>query len=87
MDSTREDRVGVMTSGQSVVVDVFVDLYLEWRERSALLDVVYREWGRASMATDRRSAFIAFSRALDDEEGAARRFEAFAGYAARALSA
>ncbi len=86
MDSAQEDRVSVMASGESVVVDVFVDLYVAWRERSAQLDAVYRQWDRASMAAHRRDAFIAYSRALDDEEGAARRFEDFAAYAARMLS-
>ena len=87
MPSARNPVVPGGVAGESAVVDAFMDLYVAWRESSYEVDVVYRRWGHAASATDRRSAFAAFSRALDDEEEAARRFGEFASYAMRMLSA
>lgn len=87
MRSARKPYARATASGESAVIDTFIDLYVAWRECSGELDVVYRQWGQAGTAADRRSAFAAFSRALDDEEGAALRLAQFANYAARTLSA
>jgi hypothetical protein len=63
-----------------------MDLYLAWRESAGELDALYGRWSGAVTAADRHRAFVAFSRALHDEEGAARRFEDVASYAAWTLS-
>lgn len=87
MRSARRQRARRAPSGQSVVVDRFMDLYLAWRESAGDVETIYSRWSRATSPADRRSAFEAFSRALAQEEGAALQFGQFAGYAARTLSA
>jgi hypothetical protein len=87
MRSTRKHRVRAEASGKSAVVDAFMDLYVEWRQQVYELDVVYRRWDHAATAEERRTAFGAYSRALDAEERAALRFGEFSSYAARTLSA
>lgn len=87
MRSARKPRARATLPGRSAVVDSFMDRYITWREHSGELDAAYRRWGSAVTAADRSSAFAAFSRALDDEEIAARRFGEIAIHAVRALSA
>lgn len=86
MRSTRKQRVRATAPGESAVIDTFMDLYVAWRERAGDVDVAYRRWGLAGSAAERRTAFAAFARALEDEDGAARSFREFASYAVLMLS-
>lgn len=87
MASAGERRAPLTPPSKSAVLDAYMDLYVVWRERAAVLEVIYRRWALAGSAADRRTAFAGFCRALDEEERAARRFGEFASYVTEALAA
>jgi hypothetical protein len=68
------------------MVDVFMELYVDWRERCAALDAAYAAWASAPSSSERVTAFEQYSRALDDEERAACRFGDFTTHAAQLLA-
>lgn len=55
------------------LIDAVMDRYVAWRERSAVVELAYRDWCRAD-PEDRESAYKAYSDALDREELAAQRY-------------
>src|SRR5579859_6414111 len=52
------------------LVDAVFDAYVSWRERSAAVELSYRDWIRASPG-ERAVAYDRYVRALDREEHAA----------------
>ena len=67
-------NIRILMSSQTGVRDHLVDMaiesYIEWRERSTVVDEAYQNWLRASRSR-RPLAFAAYQAALDQEEAAA----------------
>ncbi len=63
------------------LIDAVMDRYVTWRERSAAVELAYRDWSQA-MPVDREPAYIAYAEALDREEQAACRYHALLDVAA-----
>lgn len=59
------------------LVEELLDEYLCWREQCAALQAAYQHWTRATRV-DRPLAFAAFVAQLEQEEHAARRYQASA---------
>ena len=54
----------------SELIDAVFDGYATWRERSAAVELAYRDWSMAG-ANDRERAYALYVGALDREEHAA----------------
>lgn len=63
------------------LIDAVMDRYVTWRERSAAVELAYRDWCGA-LAPDRDAAYTAYVEALDREERAACRYRALLDAAA-----
>lgn len=65
----------------SQLIDAVFDGYATWRERSAAVELAYRDWSRAG-AEDRERTYALYIGALDREEHAAAMYRALVKQAA-----
>ncbi len=63
------------------LIDQVMDRDVTWRERSAAVELAYRDWCHA-LTGDREAAYTAYAAALDREEQAACRYHALLDIAA-----
>lgn len=87
MRNTRRRQASAVDSLGTQTVDLFMERYVRWRERAIDVNTAYERWALAASAGGRATAFEAFSRALEREARAARRFHDCAGYASQVLAA
>jgi hypothetical protein len=67
--------LGATSISSRELIDAVMDRYVAWRERSAAVELAYRDWCRAD-PEDREAAYTAYADALDREEFAAQRYRA-----------
>jgi hypothetical protein len=56
------------------LIDDPMDMYVEWREACVALDSAYKQWSSVKVA-EKKSAFAAYTAALDWEEQASAVYE------------
>jgi hypothetical protein len=64
---------------ETLIIDVAVDAYADWREESTATGRAYRRWTDAG-DRERSAAFASYARALDREQRAADLYAAIIGH-------